>query len=71
MNNILRKVHDKITFAMSKSTIVEKMLIASYTEIDDEGNVQTYDCIYCTILRNLVLGMLIGGTLVFLISLYF
>lgn len=61
---ILRKIHDKVTSAMSKSTFVDKVLIATVTEEDGS----TYDCIYCTIIRNallfgcigFVLGLLVG-----------
>lgn len=60
---ILQIVHNAITNYMSKLWIVEHILIAKVTE-EDGGVLVTYDCIYCTILRNAViffaLGLLIG-----------
>lgn len=61
--DILRKIHDAITTYMSKLWIVEHILIAK-VPVDEDGTIVTYDCIYCTILRNAViffaLGLLIG-----------
>ena len=53
---ILAKIHYFITEKMSQSDIVNDYLIATIT--DDTG--ETYDCIYCTILRNSVLFACIG-----------
>ncbi len=53
---ILAKIHYFITEKMSQSDIVNDYLIATVT--DDTG--ETYDCIYCTILRNSVLFACIG-----------
>lgn len=61
--NILQKLHNAITLYMSKLWIVEHILIAKVKE-DEDGVSVTYDCIYCTILRNAViffaLGLLLG-----------
>lgn len=62
---ILRKVHDKVTIAMSNSSFVENVLIAKITE--EDGKV--YDCIYCTIIRNALLFGVIGGIVGFLLGL--
>ena len=56
MRNFLPKIHYLIVNAMAKSWIVEHILIAKVRE--DDGEI--YDCIYCTILRNAVLFMIIG-----------
>lgn len=53
---ILAKIHYFITMKMSRSCIVNNYLIATVT--DETG--ETYDCIYCTILRNSVLFACIG-----------
>jgi len=53
---ILAKIHYFITMKMSGSYIVNNYLIATVT--DEQG--ETYDCIYCTILRNSVLFGSIG-----------
>lgn len=53
---IIAKIHYFITEKMSQSDIVNDYLIATVT--DETG--ETYDCIYCTILRNSVLFMCIG-----------
>lgn len=53
---ILTKIHYFITEKMSQSDIVNDYLIATVT--DETG--ETYDCIYCTILRNGVLFACIG-----------
>lgn len=53
---ILTKIHYFITMKMAKSAIVNDYLIATVT--DETG--ETYDCIYCTILRNGVLFACIG-----------
>ena len=53
---ILAKIHYFITDKMSRSGIVNNYLIATVT--DETG--ETYDCIYCTILRNSVLFACIG-----------
>lgn len=52
----LKKIHEKVVEKMSNCSFVENVLIAKITE--DDG--QTYDCIYCTIIRNAVLFGLIG-----------
>lgn len=56
MKNLLMKLHYSITEFMAKLWIVEHILIAKVT--DDDG--ETYDCIYCTILRNAVLFFIVG-----------
>lgn len=53
---ILAKIHHYITHKMSQSALVNNYLIATVTEETGE----TYDCIYCTILRNSVLFGSIG-----------
>jgi len=53
---ILAKIHYFIMEKMSQSDIVNNYLIATVT--DETG--ETYDCIYCTILRNSVLFACIG-----------
>lgn len=60
-SHILAKIHYFITRKMSESSIVNNYLIATITE---DG--ETYDCIYCTILRNSVLFTCIGFTLGFI-----
>lgn len=61
--NILRGIHDAITNYMSKLWIVEHILIAKVTA-EEDGVLVTYDCIYCTILRNAIiffsLGLILG-----------
>lgn len=63
---ILQNIHNAITNYMSRLWIVEHILIAKVTE-EEDGVLVTYDCIYCTILRNAViffaLGMLLGYNL--------
>lgn len=54
--SILAKLHYFITDKMSKSRFVNTYLIATVT--DENGD--TYDCIYCTILRNGILFLLLG-----------
>lgn len=56
MREFLMKIHYKIVDIMAKSWIVENILIAKVREADGE----IYDCIYCTILRNAVLFLIIG-----------
>lgn len=53
---IIAKLHYFITEKMSKSNFVNNYLIAQVT--DETGD--SYDCIYCTILRNAVLFLCIG-----------
>lgn len=53
---IIAKFHYFITEKMSQSDFVNDYLIAAVT--DESG--ETYDCIYCTILRNGVLFACIG-----------
>ena len=53
---IIAKIHYYITMKMSQSDIVNNYLIATVT--DENG--ETYDCTYCTILRNGVLFACIG-----------
>lgn len=53
---IIAKIHYSITEKMSRSDIVNDYLIATVTG----ENGETYDCIYCTILRNGVLFACIG-----------
>ena len=53
---IIAKIHYFITMKMSQSDIVNDYLIATVT--DENG--ETYDCTYCTILRNGVLFACIG-----------
>lgn len=65
LSPILRKIHEAVTTKMSKSSFVENVLIAKVTEEDGT----TYDCIYCTILRNAVLFGLIGGIIGFVLGL--
>ena len=57
--NILQKLHNAITNYMSKLWIVEHILIAKVTE-EEDGALVTYDCIYCTILRNAVIFFMLG-----------
>lgn len=58
---IMQKLHEYITTWMSKSWIVENLLIAKYDAIDEEGNTVQEDCIYCTILRVAIIFFLIGA----------
>lgn len=51
----LLKIHEKIVELMANSPFVEKFLIAKY----HNGEIWL-DCIYCTILRMLMLGILLG-----------
>ena len=53
---IIATIHYYITLKMSQSDIVNNYLIATVT--DEKG--ETYDCSYCTILRNGVLFACIG-----------
>lgn len=57
LNNhpIIAKIHHFLTLEMSKSNIVNNYLIA---QVEENG--EKYDCIYCTILRNMVLFTCIG-----------
>ena len=55
MNKTLLKIHHKIVAYMATLWIVENILIAKVTE---DG--ETYDCIYCTILRNAVIFAIVG-----------
>lgn len=57
--NILQKLHNAITGYMSKLWIVEHILIAKVTE-EEDGALVTYDCIYCTILRNAIIFFALG-----------
>lgn len=57
--NILQKLHNAITSYMSKLWIVEHILIAKVTE-EEDGVLVTYDCIYCTILRNALIFFALG-----------
>lgn len=57
--NILQKLHNAITNYMSKLWIVEHILIAKVTE-EEDGALVTYDCIYCTILRNALIFFALG-----------
>ena len=61
---ILAKIHYFITEKMSRSKVVNDYLIATIT--DEQG--ETYDCIYCTILRNSVLFACIGFIFGFIIG---
>lgn len=61
---IIAKIHYFITEKMAKSATVNDYLIATVT--DEQG--ETYDCIYCTILRNGVLFACIGFFLGFLLG---
>lgn len=56
----IRHYHDTIVGYMAKSWIVENILIAKITEIED-GQKVTYDCIYCTILRNAIIFFILGA----------
>lgn len=58
---IMQKLHEYIITWMSKSWIVENLLIAKYDDIDEEGNTVQEDCIYCTILRVAIIFFLIGA----------
>lgn len=60
--NILQKLHNAITNYMSKLWIVEHILIAKVTE-EEDGALVTYDCIYCTILRNAIIFFALGAIL--------
>lgn len=55
MRDLLLKIHNKITNTMADMWIVENVLIA---KVKEDG--ETYDCIYCTILRNAVIFVIIG-----------
>lgn len=55
MRNFLLKMHRAIVDFLTKLWITENILIAKTKE-----NGEYYDCIYCTILRNLVIGFLLG-----------
>lgn len=57
----MKKIHEYITTQMSRSWIVENILIAKYDDLDDDGNVVQVDCIYCTILRVAIIFFLIGA----------
>ena len=59
MRDKLMAIHYWIVGIMAKSWIVENLLIVKVREIEN-GEEIVYDCIYCTILRNAVLFMLIG-----------
>lgn len=63
--NILRKIHNSIVLYMSKLWIVEHILIAKVQE-EEDGVLVTYDCIYCTILRNAIIFSILG----FILGLY-
>lgn len=60
--NILQRIHNMITSYMAKLWIVEHILIAKVTE-EEDGALVTYDCIYCTILRNAVIFFALGTLL--------
>lgn len=55
MKDKLMTIHYWIVDIMAKSWIVENLLIAKVSE-----NGELYDCIYCTILRNAVIFLIIG-----------
>ena len=57
----MHKLHEYITTQMSKSWIVENLLIAKYDDVDEAGNIVQLDCIYCTILRVAIIFFLVGS----------
>lgn len=56
---LLYKVHLAVTGYMAKSWFIENILIA--TVDTDEG--ERYDCIYCTIIRCMIIFTLFGGVI--------
>lgn len=56
----MQKLHEVITTWMSKSWVVENLLIAKYDDTDEDGNIVQEDCIYCTILRVAIIFFLAG-----------
>ena len=65
--SILWAIHEFITSMMAKSWVVENILIAKYKE-ETENGVEIFDCIYCTILRNIVIWFTLGLVVGFLIN---
>lgn len=59
LSHIFSVIHEFITSKMAESWIVENILIAKVRE-NTENSVEIYDCIYCTILRNIVIWFLLG-----------
>ena len=55
MRDFLLKIHHIIVNYIASLWITEHLLIAQVREDGEE-----YDCIYCTILRNLVIGFIFG-----------
>lgn len=55
MRDFLLKIHHVIVNYIASLWITEHLLIA---KVRDDG--ELYDCIYCTILRNLVIGFIFG-----------
>ena len=55
MRDFLLKIHHIIVNYIASLWITEHLLIA---KVQEDG--ESYDCIYCTILRNLVIGFVFG-----------
>ena len=55
MRDFLLKIHHIIVNYIASLWITEHLLIA---KVHEDG--ELYDCIYCTILRNLVIGFIFG-----------
>ena len=55
MRDFLLKIHHVIVNYIASLWITEHLLIAKVREDREE-----HDCIYCTILRNLVIGFILG-----------
>lgn len=55
MRDFLLKIHHIIVNYLASLWITEHILIA---KVHEDG--ESYDCIYCTILRNLVIGFVFG-----------
>ena len=55
MRDFLLKIHHIIVDYIASLWVTEHLLIAKVHEDGEE-----YDCIYCTILRNLVIGFIFG-----------
>ena len=55
MRDFLLKIHHVIVNYIASLWITEHLLIV---KVREDG--ELYDCIYCTILRNLVIGFIFG-----------
>ena len=62
MRDFLLKIHHIIVDYIASLWITEHLLIA---KVQEDG--ESYDCIYCTILRNLFIGFIFGLVMGYLV----